>query len=99
LLPERGARRFSGVVDFSLRKSESMIPFKMAGGFEPPARKATEKRLFCPRGSAQPFEKAQFRQGKTKEFRPFPGQIRLGLGPALVGFEKFGLGLDRHNNT
>jgi hypothetical protein len=65
----------------------------------PTARKAAGKDFFCPRGQRNPLK----RLVSDKEIQGNPslflGKIGPGLGLALLGFDKFGIGLESRYNT
>jgi len=62
--------------------------------------KKSGERIFCPRGSAQPIEKAQFRKGNPRKSKPFFFDF---LCSPLAGlwrhFEEFGFGLETRYDT
>jgi hypothetical protein len=57
------------------------------------------KRLFCPRGRRNPLKRLASDKEIQRNPSLFLGKIWPGLGLALLGFDKFGTGLESRYNT
>jgi hypothetical protein len=81
-------------VDFSLRISEKALSFRDAGGASSASGEGRERGIVFAWGSAQPFEKARNEQENPRKSKSLPWKDFARLGPVLLDFEKFGIGLE-----